>query len=133
MFHYTLQPRFSETDGLGHINNAVLPVWLEEARTDIFRIFNPDLDFQGWNLILRKYEIEFLAQIRRDPEVDIETGIVHIGNTSCVVLQRVVQGGRPVALGKTVLVHFNYQSGQPAPIPEAARAELERHRVAEEA
>ena len=129
VFHYQLQPRFSETDGLGHINNSVLPVWLEEARTGIFRIFNPSLDFEDWNLILKKYEIEFIAQISRDPEVEIESGIAHVGNTSVVVAQTVMQAGKPVARGTTVLVHFDYKAGKPSPIPPRVREMLEAHHL----
>jgi acyl-CoA thioester hydrolase len=127
MFTYTLQPRFSETDGLGHINNAVLPVWLEEARTDIFRVFNPGLDLADWNLILKKYEVDFRAQIWRTAPVAVQTTVLQLGNTSLTVLQRVIQSGAVVAVGKTVLVHFDYASGRPTPIPDAARAALEAH------
>jgi acyl-CoA thioester hydrolase len=129
MFHYTLQPRFSDTDGLGHISNTTLPAWLEEARTDIFRIFNPGLSLKTWNLILKKYEIDFVAQIWREYPVEIETGVETIGNSSFVVLQRVKQQGNVVATGRTVLVHFDYASGRPAPIPEDIKAQLTAHMV----
>lgn len=127
MFTYTLQPRFSETDGLGHINNAVLPVWLEEARTDLFRIFNPSLDLSTWNLILKKYEIDFLAQIWRSEGITIRTSIQQIGTTSLTVLQHVVQLEKVVAVGKTVLVHFDYATARPTPIPESIRTALQPH------
>lgn len=127
MFLYSLQPRFSETDGLGHINNAVLPVWLEEARIELFRVFNPGLDLADWNLILKKYEVDFRAQIWRTAPVDIQTTVLHLGNTSLTVLQRVIQSGAVVAVGKTVLVHFDYAAGRPTPIPADARAALEPH------
>lgn len=129
MFSYEIQPRFSETDGLGHINNAVLPVWLEEARIGIFKIFNPSLAMKTWNLILKKYEVEFVAQIWREYPVTVETRITHVGTSSLVVTQRVVQRGETVAKGTTVLVHFDYAKNAPAPIPPAVRTELEPHRV----
>lgn len=127
MWRHTLQPRFSETDGLGHINNAVLPVWLEEARTDLFRVFNPSLSLQTWNLILKKYDVDFIAQIWREYSVEVETAIEHIGNSSLVVVQRVKQRGQEVAVGKTVLVHFDYASMKPAPIPEDIKEKLREH------
>lgn len=127
MFHYTLQPRFSETDGLGHINNSALPVWLEEARFEIFRIFNPSLSMKTWNLILRKYEVDFIAQIWREHPVEVLTSIEQIGNSSLTVIQRVRQGGRDVAVGRTVLVHFDYEAARPAPIPPEIRELLLPH------
>jgi len=133
MFHFKVQPRFSETDGLGHINNTVLPVWFEEARTDLFRIFNPSLKLESWNLILKRYDIEFTAQMWRDDPVDIQTGIAKIGNTSLTVVQRAVQNGQTAAVGHTTLVHFDYRAGVPAAIPEDIREQLAEHRVEETA
>src|SRR5690625_7651767 len=34
-FEITLQPRLSETDMLGHINNTVAGVWYEAGRTNV--------------------------------------------------------------------------------------------------
>lgn len=44
MFKEIIQPRFNETDALGHINNTVLTAWFEGARDPIFKLFTPDLD-----------------------------------------------------------------------------------------
>lgn len=129
MFEHTLRPRFSETDGLGHINNAVIPVWLEEARTPVFRIFNPTLSLTEWNLILKKYEIDFVSQIMHEDEVTIETTIESVGNTSLVINQMIKQKGVSVAVGRTVMVHFDYETARPTPIPDEIRAKLERHRT----
>ena len=131
MFHHQIVPRFSETDALGHINNTVLPVWFEEARADVFRLFNPSLRFETWNLILRKLEIEIERQIVHGSPVEIATGIEAIGNTSTTLLQVAEQGGHRVALCRAVLVHFDYGTQKPAPIPDAIRSELEQHRVDE--
>jgi acyl-CoA thioester hydrolase len=133
MFTTEIQPRLSETDGLRHINNTVLPAWFEEAREGIFRIFNPTLGFDTWNLILKKFEIDIVKQITRDPIVVIESGIGHIGSSSFVTVQTARQNGDVVAVGKTVLIYFDYKTQQPAPIPDAIRPKLDEHRVAEEA
>jgi acyl-CoA thioester hydrolase len=127
MFHLTIKPRFCETDALGHINHAVLPTWFEEGRIDIFRIFNPSLSIDSWNLILKHLEIDFKAQIWQVHPVDIETGIEKIGNTSFTVAQRANQEGTVCAEGRVVLVHFDYKSQKPAPIPTPIREQLEQH------
>ncbi|MDX1570590.1 MAG: thioesterase family protein [Xanthomonadales bacterium] len=127
MFEFELQPRLSETDGLGHINNTVLPAWFEEARRELFRIFNADESLAAWNLILKKYEIELHGQIRHDAPVRIETAVAGVGTTSLVVVQEAFQAGLPVASANTVLVHFDYAGQQPAPIPPEIRSQLEEH------
>ena len=127
MFDHRIEPRLSETDGLGHINNTALPAWFEEARKGVFRIFNPTLSLRSWNLILRKLEIEFVAQIAHDAVVDIRTSIDKIGTTSFTVRQVATQDGTEVAIGRAVLIHFDYAAQQPAPISDRIRRHLEEH------
>ena len=50
MFKEIIQPRFNETDALGHINNTVLTQWFEGARDPIFKLFTPDLNTKQWRL-----------------------------------------------------------------------------------
>ena len=38
----TLQVRFNECDALGHVNNAVYYTYMETARTELFRMLDPD-------------------------------------------------------------------------------------------
>jgi len=127
MFEYHIEPRLSETDALGHINNTVLPVWFEEARKELFRIFNPSLSQKTWNLILKKYEIEFMVQIEHSKIVNVITGIEHIGSRSFVVHQIAKQNGVDVAIGKTVMIYFDYQTSQTAEIPPEIQLQLEKH------
>jgi acyl-CoA thioester hydrolase len=127
MFRFQIEPRLSETDGLGHINNTVPPVWFEEARKDLLRIMNPEMHLRGWNIILKKYEIEFFHQIYHLDVVDIETYLEKIGKSSLVVRQKAVQSGKLVVTAKTVLIHFDFDAGGPTPIPDDVRGLLEAH------
>lgn len=127
MFTFKVLPRLSETDGLGHINNTVLPVWFEEARRDLFKLFNPDLSLNEWNLILKKYEVEILNQIKHDEFVKITTFVEHIGNSSFVVLQKAEQNGKQVAEAKTVLIYFDYKTQSTAIIPNEIKEKLQSH------
>ena len=124
MFTLNITPRFSETDALGHINNTTLPVWFEEARTPIFRLFVPDLSFQSWNLILKKFEVEFRRELFHGSQVEIRTRISHLGTTSLTVAQEAWQNDRLAATGEAVLIHFDYQARRPATIPESVRSQL---------
>jgi acyl-CoA thioester hydrolase len=127
MFDYKLQPRLSETDGMGHIHNTWLPGWFEEARRELFKIFNPEFTLKNWNLILKKYEIEMHHQIGHDHMVNITTGIREIGTTSLTVFQQALQNENLVATAVTVLIHFDYQKQVPAKIPEDVKAQLLKH------
>ncbi len=127
MFAFSLLPRFSETDGLGHISNTCLPAWFEEARKELFKLFNPTLSLKTWNLILKKYEIDILQQISYENEILIQTSVANIGNKSLTVLQEAFQSQKPVANAKTVLVYFNYQKNLTEEIPAEIKSQLLNH------
>ncbi|WP_406828645.1 acyl-CoA thioesterase [Microbulbifer sp. ARAS458-1] len=127
MFTYQIEPRFSETDALGHINNTVVPVWFEQGRTPIFQLFNPDLNLNQWNLILKKMDVDFVAQIYLYSPVEIRTSLSAVGNTSMTIHQEVWQKGKLVAKGDCVMVHFDYAQQGKAPIPQEVREKLLQH------
>lgn len=127
MFTLTIQPRFAETDALGHINNCVLPVWFEQARTPIFEIFVPGLGIRQWNLILAKIEVEFVAELFYGVGVEIRTWIERVGNSSVQVYQEAWQNGKLCAKGRAVQVHFDHGIKQSQPIPDAIRTQLNLH------
>lgn len=112
MLSMTVQPRFSETDALGHINNTVIPVWFETARTPIFKIFNPELDLSKWNLIIAKIDVNYQAQIHYPDAVEIRTYVKKLGNSSLTLLQEVYQNEQKVAYGECVMVKFDYASNK---------------------
>jgi acyl-CoA thioester hydrolase len=127
MLVLSVQPRFAETDALGHINNAVLPVWFEQARTPIFKIFIPSLDVKKWTLILAKIEVEFVSEIFYGKSVEIRSYIEKIGSSSCVCYQEAWQSERLVAKGRAVLVHFNHSTKKSMPIPDVIKYQLNEH------
>lgn len=129
MFVQRVQPRFSETDALRHINNAVLPVWFEQARTPIFELFIPKLDVKKWTLILAKIEVEFVKEIFYGTDAEIRTFIEKIGTSSLVCYQEAWQSEMLVAKGRAVMVHFNHKSKKSMPIPEKIKAQLNEHLV----
>lgn len=124
MFVSAITPRFYETDALGHINNTVVSCWFETAREPMFRIFNPTLSMHEWNLIIARVEIDYVAQIHYGYDVEIQTGIGRIGNSSFDVEQKAFQNGTLVAKGKVVQVYFNYETQKSESIPEGYRAAL---------
>lgn len=127
MFKNTITPKFGDIDGLGHVNNIVIPAWFELGRNDIYRCFNPDLSFKTWNLILVHFEIDFVSQIYYSDNVEIKTYVSNIGNSSFEVYQEAWQTGKLCSKGKTVLVHFNFDLQKSAPIPDPIRLKLIEH------
>lgn len=129
MFHLELEPRFSDTDALGHISNITLPVWFEQARTPVFRIFHPTLEAETWPLIIARLEIDLMAQSYWHIPVKINTGIGKIGNSSFHVVQEAWQGDKQIARGVAVLIHFDYETEKALPIPDEIGAKLSEHLI----
>lgn len=127
MFKMNVIPRFCDTDALGHISNTVLPSWFETARDPVFRLFTPDLDPKKWELIIAKYEIEFLAELFYGHDIVIETTISHIGKSAFHVQQTALQKQVKAVQGTAVLVHFDYQQKKATPIPEHIKQQLQQH------
>lgn len=122
-------PRFSETDALGHINNTVLPVWFEAARVPIFKFFTPDLNPHNWKLIIAKVEVSFVGELFYAHEVTINTSIEQIGNSSFVIRQEAWQQDKCCAIGKTVMVRYDFASKTKQPLSTDEKAALTQHFV----
>jgi|TARA_R110002049_G_scaffold88246_1_gene222894 acyl-CoA thioester hydrolase len=129
MFSLIVEPRFSETDALGHVNNTVLPVWFEQGRTPIFKIFTPSLAIDEWKLILAKIDVSFLKQIFYGKEVEVKTYIQSLGNSSLVVYHEAWQENLKVAEGTAVMVYFDHDTQKSKPLPDDIKRDLEAHLI----
>ncbi|MDO3722607.1 thioesterase family protein [Marinobacter sp. chi1] len=130
MFQLEIEPRFCDTDALGHISNTAFPVWFEQARKPIFEIFHPNLDVKTWPLIIARIELDLLAQSYWHMPVEVRTGIGKIGNSSFNVVQEAWQDGKQIARGTAVMIHFDYTNEKALPIPDDIREKLVQHLVA---
>jgi len=122
---FTFNPRFNDTDALGHINNASIATWFEEGRRPIFEFFIPDLDPKKWNLIIARIEIDYLAQGYYQKSTTIKTTVEKIGNSSFVLLQEAIQDETVISRGKSFLVSFDYANQKSVSIPDAIRTKLQ--------
>ena len=127
MFSEIIQPRFSETDALGHINNTVFAVWFEGARTALFRIFTPELNLKQCPLIIARVSIDYHAQTQYGEPVEIRTFISRLGGSSFDVYQQAWQNGIKCATGTIVMVQFDYQHQQARALTEQQKTTLSQH------
>tara|TARA_R110000796_G_scaffold117168_1_gene229826 strand:- start:41607 stop:42125 length:519 start_codon:yes stop_codon:yes gene_type:complete len=127
MFIEKVMPRFSETDALGHINNTVLPVWFEASRAPIFRFFTPDLNPHDWKLIIAKVEVSFVGELFYGHEVTIKTSVEHVGTSSFVLRQEAHQQGNCCAVGKTVLVRYDFAAKAKQSLSVSEKSSLNEH------
>lgn len=129
MFSTIVSPRFGDIDGLGHVNNTVLPVWFEIGRNSVFRLFSPNLDLSPdiWHLILVRTEFDFLHQMYFRSDVEIRTYIAKIGNSSFTVGHEAWQEGELKVKGQAVLVYYDFKLQKAIPLPDSIREILTAH------
>jgi acyl-CoA thioester hydrolase len=129
MFKKTITPRISETNITQHIGHNAIPVWLEEGYAEIFHLFgqNPARPC----LIMVNLNMDFLSELFFGKDVEILTAVKKIGTTSFVLHQEVSQNGSVCVRSTTTLVHFDYTTHKPAPIPSRVRDLLKSHLSAE--
>ncbi|MAK89683.1 MAG: thioesterase [Oceanospirillaceae bacterium] len=127
MWTLTISPRFGDTDALGHINNTVLPVWFEEGRTPVFRMFTPDLNPQDWHLIIAKIEVEYLGELFYGRDIELRTYIQKLGNSSMTIAHEAWQDGKLGAKGCAIMVHFDHDAKKSVAIPDSIREQLIPH------
>ncbi|MBX6395826.1 MAG: acyl-CoA thioesterase [Alicyclobacillaceae bacterium] len=128
----TLQVRFNECDGLGHVNHAVYYTYMETARIELFRLLDPEMDVNNWKLIVAATSCEYKAQARFAQWLKVTTEIERIGTSSFTVLHHITDAhsGTLIAVGRAVLVHYDYQQQKSVPLTPEMRAVLESLTVA---
>ncbi|MDR1728784.1 MAG: acyl-CoA thioesterase [Acidobacteriota bacterium] len=133
MVSVTVTPRFGDTDALGHINNVVLAAWFELARTDIFKVFDPELklDKRTFPLIMAHTDYDFVDQIFFRPAVEVKVWVSRIGTKSMTLYHEAWQEGRLCSTGSAVIVHYDFNTGETTPIPEDKKALLAQHLLPE--
>ncbi|NME06956.1 thioesterase family protein [Psychrobacillus sp. BL-248-WT-3] len=127
MYLTIIEPRVSETDGVGHINNTTVPVWLEGGRNKLFSLFTPDLNFSNWKMIIVKTTVEYKAQIYFGEDVEVKCWVKRIGNTSLELYEEIWQGDKLTVQATTIYVNYNVQENKSEVIPDSIREELVKH------
>ncbi|UJL45501.1 acyl-CoA thioesterase [Virgibacillus sp. NKC19-16] len=127
MYTKIIEPRVSETDGVGHINNTTLPIWFEAARNPIFKLFTPDDSFQNWKMIILNINIDYVSQVYFGKDAVVYTWVKKIGTSSFELYEEIHQNGSLCARGKAIYVNYNMETQKTEPISERIREVLEKH------
>ncbi|HEV7134248.1 MAG TPA: thioesterase family protein [Gaiellaceae bacterium] len=113
--------RFSDLDGMGHVNNAVYSTYLEQAR---LAWFGTDTEMPLSDVILARTEIDFRSPLAFGETVEIGVRPTRLGTKSFDLEYELWSGGRLVAEARSVLVGYDYDRAQSTPIPERWRRRL---------
>ena len=126
-FVTTHRLRFNDTDGLGHVNNAVFAVMLEQGRSELAVATGLPIRGGDHSLVIVRLELDFLREMNWPGEVRIESEVARIGDRSSHLRQRLHSGGEVCARAATVLVVMDRASRRAVPVAPAWREALGRH------
>ena len=62
-FTTTHRLRFNDTDRLGHVNNAVFAVMLEQGRSELAGLAGLPVESTGQALVIVRLELDFVAEM----------------------------------------------------------------------
>ena len=124
-FVTTHRLRFNDTDRLGHVNNAVFAVMLEQGRSELAEIAGLPMDTAEQSVVIVRLELDFLKEMAWPGDVRIETEIARLGGRSFTARQRLIYHGELCARAVTVLAVMDRVARRAVPI-DPWRASLER-------
>ena len=103
-FVTTHRLRFNDTDRLGHVNNAVFAVMLEQGRSEL--AVEAGLPMGGGDsmLVIVRLELDFVGEMMWPGDVRIETEVIRLGGRSFTMQQRLVHRDAECGRAQTVLV-----------------------------
>ena len=127
MIHTTTHRlRFNDTDRLGHVNNAVFAVMLEQGRSELALEAGLPIESDGEALVIVRLELEFLREMAWPGTVTVETEVARLGNRSFTLRQRLTSAGELCARAVTVLVVMDRAARRALPLDGAWRDSLTR-------
>jgi acyl-CoA thioester hydrolase len=101
--------RFADTDAYGHVNSAAFAEYAEVARLD----FTNCLGKSARMLILSSLSIDFRRQVTFGELLHVETWVERLGRTSITLVQTIHGDNKLAADVRSVVVHFDYATGEP--------------------
>ena len=124
---FTLEPRFRDTDAMGHINNAVYVTYLEVGRQEYWKRFRRASDYRRVPFILAGVKIDFRSEALVNEVLEIALRCEWIGTRSFAFTYEIREATsrRLVAEASTVQVCYDYDAKRSQPVPDELRKALE--------
>lgn len=117
MIHATTHRlRFNDTDRLGHVNNAVFAVMLEQGRTEMLVQLGLPIGTGDHAVVIVRLELDFVAEMTWPGEVLIETEVARLGTRSINLEQRLISDGVLCGRAGTVIVVMDRAARKAVPI-----------------
>jgi len=124
IFTTTHRLRLNDTDRLGHVNNAVFAVMLEQGRSELAVEARLPIESGAASLVIVRLELDFVREMAWPGAVTVETEVARLGNKSFTLHQRLISAGELCARSVSVLVVMDRASRRALPLTGAWRESL---------
>ena len=123
---------YHDLDVLRHLNHAAYFPMMESLRCEYYLGILGSRDPSQLDIIVAEAACRYLAPVEYDAELEGEVAPARpLGRSSFVLLYRFRDGqsGRPTAIGRTVLVTYDYDRAEKRDIPADRRRRMEADAV----
>ena len=124
MFVHREAVRFRDLDAMGHVNNAVFLTYIESARVAYLQHLGAAATLQDMSIIVARIEIDFRAPVGFGEDVEISVHASRFGGKSFDLDYELRVGDTVVAEAKSVLVAYDYGTGEAVELPNDWREKL---------
>lgn len=125
MFSFRCPLRWSDLDAQGHVNNAHIVDYMQEARVAFLRS-GPTSSLLDAGIVVVGHRVEYLSSVEFSIDgVDIEMGVSSLGGARFEVGYTLTQQSRPVARARSVLCPYDFVSKRPVRLSSEDRAYLQ--------
>ena len=132
---HDVEVRLSDTDAMGHVNNASYLTYVEIARVAYYEQVTGNLLPIGVHgaeegMILAEIRMTYRSPAFYGETLTVETRVERIGRTSFGMVHRItapesrVANARLVAVAESTLVSYDYSDEGPIPVPDEWRVAM---------
>ena len=121
-----IEPRFRDTDAMGHLNNAVYITYFEIARAAYWLRLTGVRAYHQVPFILAHVEADFRSPVLMGESLQVGMRVTKLGNRSfeasyCIETR---EKRRLVAEGRSVMVMFDYEKEESFPLSDELREKV---------
>jgi len=122
-----IQIRFSDIDGMGHVNNSVYWSYFDLGRVDYLqRVLGDDFETRDETVVLVHVEADYKIQTKLKDTIVVQTRVVGVGERSIKMRQEIVDfnTGEVRVSSYSVLSGFCKRTQQSIPIKQEWRERM---------
>lgn len=129
MFRWECPLRWSDMDAQGHMNNAVMVDYLQEARV-VFLRSGPASALLDEGIVVVRHQVEYRRPIHYDEDaVVVELGVSTLGASRVELAYEITQGGEVSIVARTLLCAFSFDEQKPIKLKSEYRSFFEEYRI----